>query len=438
MGFLMVSVYRRDTASSPEGGDGRTGVSPLRTGGCRRKGRKQMDYPPSIYRRFWTQPLRVLCELRGKQVLPILLSAAIVLSCGGKKFRLLREPDHLRHNWLQFRRTPQGVGHAPWGVDPPVYPRWKYKVRSAVASSPLLFGDLVVFGALDGTVHFLDGKTGKRLGEYKVSGSICGTPLLSGGMLVVPASGGKCALTAFDLTTGEVRWRRCPGELSSSPVAAGDRLFLTAHGGTAMALDLRTGEEIWRFETEDPICSSPALSGEALFFGCDDDHLYALSAQTGELLWKTRADASVRAAPAVCGKEIYFGTTAGTFYRVGAEDGKAIWTFPAEGGIYAAPVCGEDRIYFGSDDRHLYALNLKSGDLVWKFKTQGVIKSTPALTDRTIYFGSTDRYFYALDARSGELKEKHRVKGPIQAPSAVGPSAVYIGSIGGLLYAFGP
>jgi eukaryotic-like serine/threonine-protein kinase len=41
------------------------------------------------------------------------------------------------------------------------------------------------------------------------------------------------------------------------------------------ALDIKTGQQKWKFETEDQVFSSPVISGGMVYFGSNDGHLYA-------------------------------------------------------------------------------------------------------------------------------------------------------------------
>lgn len=58
--------------------------------------------------------------------------------------------------------------------------------------------------------------------------------------------------------------------------------------GAVLALDPRSGEEVWRFETTD-VSSSGILTTatDLLFTGNREGYFYALDARTGELLWRT-------------------------------------------------------------------------------------------------------------------------------------------------------
>ena len=46
--------------------------------------------------------------------------------------------------------------------------------------------------------------------------------------------------------------------------------------GYLFAVDLLSGQELWKFKTDDWVMSSPVVSNGMVFFGSDDGHLYAL------------------------------------------------------------------------------------------------------------------------------------------------------------------
>ena len=66
---------------------------------------------------------------------------------------------------------------------------------------------------------------------------------------------------ALDAETGKERWTYAAGSrIDSSPVIAGDRVFLATTGGEVLALDLATGERVWSFESGSSFTASPAVA----------------------------------------------------------------------------------------------------------------------------------------------------------------------------------
>ena len=64
--------------------------------------------------------------------------------------------------------------------------------------------------------------------------------------------------------------------MKSSPVVASGVVYIGSYGKHLYAVDAESGEEIWRFETEDRVFSSPAVHEKVVYVGGNDGHLYAI------------------------------------------------------------------------------------------------------------------------------------------------------------------
>jgi len=147
-----------------------------------------------------------------------------------------------------------------------------------------------------------------------------------------------------------------PGGQESSPVVVDGVLYYTGPFGLLVAVDARTGVELWRHQHnnhEVPTCCGPknrgvAVYGDKVYMATLDDHLLALDRATGKLIWDaTTANYelgySMTSAPLAIDGKILIGGAGGEFPIRGfmdaydAETGKRIWRFwtvpsPEEGG----------------------------------------------------------------------------------------------------------
>ena len=70
------------------------------------------------------------------------------------------------------------------------------------------------------------------------------------------------------------------------------------HLGQLQALDIRSGEPLWRHRTVSPINTAALTTGGGLVFAGDwDRHVYAYDATDGEILWQTRLATSAQGFP---------------------------------------------------------------------------------------------------------------------------------------------
>jgi alcohol dehydrogenase (cytochrome c) len=151
-----------------------------------------------------------------------------------------------------------------------------------------------------------------------------------------------------------------PGDnmLEATPLVV-DGVMYTTQPGVVVALDARTGREIWRYtrrqkqknpEEINPFNRGVAILGHRLFFVTLDAALVALDARTGRELWETQvADTmlgySLTSAPLVLKDKVLVGITGGEFGARGfldaydAAQGMRVWRW------WAVPGPGE----FGND-----------------------------------------------------------------------------------------
>jgi PQQ-dependent dehydrogenase (methanol/ethanol family) len=112
-------------------------------------------------------------------------------------------------------------------------------------------------------------------------------------------------VVAVDPSINKVRWKqRMPYSLAhgnGTLTTAGDLLFIGQPDGNLLALDARSGHEVWRFQTGAAISSSPIsyeIDGEqyiAVYAG-GTDIPYGSSAPRGDFLWAFKIDGNVEPA----------------------------------------------------------------------------------------------------------------------------------------------
>ncbi|MBU1677136.1 PQQ-binding-like beta-propeller repeat protein, partial [bacterium] len=112
-------------------------------------------------------------------------------------------------------------------------------------------------------------------------------PGLSSQVIVVAGSDG--AIKGVDAHSGDEIWSHSVGDnlldmgyggiggrnTLAAPAMTDSIVYIGAIDGYLYALDLFSGEEIWKWYLGAPVASSAALSGNMLFVGCCDGHLYA-------------------------------------------------------------------------------------------------------------------------------------------------------------------
>jgi hypothetical protein len=157
--------------------------------------------------------------------------------------------------------------------------------RKALISSPTLDGDRLYIGSRDGFLYALDKRTGAQIWkrDYAVSWVIS-TPAIKDDILVVGTSDGRY-IHALHTTDGSEIWRRMThGPVwASAAIARNNALVIPGNDGVVYALELRTGDELWRYRVGMQIFSSVTPVGNALYVGSDDGTLHALTTVHADL-----------------------------------------------------------------------------------------------------------------------------------------------------------
>ena len=202
-------------------------------------------------------------------------------------------------------------------------------------SSPVLSGDKVYFGSSDERVYALDAASGKLAWSFKTGGVIHSSPALANGMLLVGAWDG--VLYALDADTGVERWRFKTGTeqqqsimlgIQSSPSVDRDTVYIGSRDGYLYALDLATGSRKWRYDAQGSwIVATPAVDAGALYAGTSDTGLLvALDKRTGREIYRHDTKVWTYASPLLAGDTLWTANMKGELTALQAATGQLRWT----------------------------------------------------------------------------------------------------------------
>ncbi|MHA6265896.1 PQQ-dependent methanol/ethanol family dehydrogenase [uncultured Aliiroseovarius sp.] len=125
-------------------------------------------------------------------------------------------------------------------------------------------------------------------------------------------------------------------------------MYVTGSYSRLYAIDIETGEEIWQYDARlpegilpccDVINRGGAIYGDKIFFGTLDARIVALDLKTGDVVWKDKiadykAGYSYTSAPLIVNGLVVTGNSGGEFGIIGevqardAETGDLVWTRP--------------------------------------------------------------------------------------------------------------
>lgn len=189
--------------------------------------------------------------------------------------------------------------------------RWAFEAGGHLTAGPTLYRGLLFIASENGWMYALDPPTGQL--RYKVeTGPIHAHLPAADGVLILPTWAGE--VHGFDPLRREVLWTYdVEGELWGSPAVGHGRVYVGGWSGVLYALDLRTGDEVWRAELG-RLTASLSLAQNHLYAATEDGRLIAFRAATGEVVWQAEGMGPIQAAPFPYRDALYVADLSGTLY----------------------------------------------------------------------------------------------------------------------------
>lgn len=253
-------------------------------------------------------------------------------------------------------------------------------------------------------------------------------PVIAGGMVFASASdlgdGHSGGVVAFDLATGQTRWRvATTAPVRGSPAITNGTVAVGQLDGTVLGLDMQTGEQRWRYELgaglpaeAASLFAAPAADAGDFLIG-NQRHLVAIASDVGAALWSATPVPNGSYSQSLAAVAIGDGVAVGVFHRelggVAAWDratGQEMWRQKGTlaTAINATPVIGGDTVYIVNGMTEVHALELLTGNVRWmtKLDPQGfdwgnATIGTPALAHDILVVPTLYRDTVALDAHTG-------------------------------------
>ncbi|MDA0269657.1 MAG: PQQ-binding-like beta-propeller repeat protein [Chloroflexi bacterium] len=195
------------------------------------------------------------------------------------------------------------VRRIDWNSGSPVQ-AWETRLDSRVVATPVLDGETLLVPTEDGRVERLNTVTGARAEAIRTGERrIWGSPVLAAGVLYV-SDLDSGATVALDPRSGAEIWHQSAvGASAADLVVSGGMLYLASFDRAIHALDLGSaGAERWQFKGDGWFMAPPIVVNDVIYAATMRGTVYALDRETGAEQWKhTVTDAEFRASPVIVG-----------------------------------------------------------------------------------------------------------------------------------------
>jgi len=351
--------------------------------------------------------------------------------------------------------APVAVPASSAGLSRPII-RWRFQTEGPVRGAAVVSGDRVYFGSSDGRLYAVEKADGSLAWSFDTGGAIAGAPAVAGSLVVVAGRGER--VHAVDAATGAPRWSFAmkpdvPAQnawdyFTASPVVDGDRVLVGSGDGHLYALQVETGDLVWKLRTRDSIRAAPLVAGDVVYQPSGDDYVYALSRADGSSLWKyategttlerglgfMRSDIFTR--PSLRDGLLVFGSRDSNVYAVDVTKREKRWSFSYGSTWAMSTAVDADTVYVGwSTNNMVCALDLATGAKKWERQVGAHTYTTALLLGNDVLWGSADGRVYSFDKGSGELNWSYEVGSEVYSSIVHSDGTLYFGADDGRLYA---
>lgn len=344
------------------------------------------------------------------------------------------------NQWPFFRGNPNSTGVSDSSLPEAPELLWKYEVKGGAFSSTAAIDEGVVFlGDLDGELYAFDLNTGdlkwKKETEtgFKAPLGVRGDKIYAGDYDGI--------FHCFSKKDGSEIWKHdAQAEIDSSPNFYKDLVLFGSQIGTLYALDADKGTFAWKYEIQDQIQCSPTIVENRCFLaGCDQIfHVFDLD-KKGEKIGGVKIDAPSGNTPAVKGDYAYFGSMGGVVYCVDWRKVEVKWTFrdPENSEGYMGSPAVDKYVFIAGKNKILTALDPVTGKEKWQFAGKSKSESSPVVVGNRLFAPFYDGRLYALDVESGQVKWQYETGARMTGSPAVADGKLVIANEGGTVYCFG-
>jgi outer membrane protein assembly factor BamB len=366
--------------------------------------------------------------------------------------------------WPLARGSRAATGRSDAVLALPLAEAWHREfAKTAFGAVPVIAGDTIYVGDLDGTFHALslaDGTT-----QWSFTAVAAGFPSaaavsLDPALPLVVVGDDTGVVRAFDRTTGKLAWEyETDGEISGGPTilpaAGGGRVLVGSQDASLSCLELADGKPVWKHSIADQIRCGPTVArtdaGDRVFIAGCDGKLHVIDAATGDELAAVAIDGPTGTTPAARGERVFFGTEGGAFFAIDFLAAATTWrTQPAAAGqaYRSSAAIADGLVIVGSRGRAVEAFAATDGTRAWRRPMRGRVDASPVVVDvagderagparRTaVIVADAAGKIMALDAATGDPLWEFDAGGGFGAGAAVADSRVVIASDDGTVWCF--
>lgn len=298
---------------------------------------------------------------------------------------------------------------------------WSYTAKTYIASHAAYKDGVIIFEAGD-QLHGLNAKSGELIWTYKSTDKVPTPGFVTGYHHSSPVVEGTTAyfgdewgnMNGVDVSTGKLVFQyhvpftyttATDYNIRSTPIIKDSIIYFGDYEANIYAISLRDKSEKWIHKMETPrwdgsVVSEMAIDNNRIYCGRYTNSFTPLDLKTGEQLWKfTDMDTFLPSTPVFYKDNVIMGTTISSnhIYALKKATGEKSWELKVKGIFFVKPIIIEDSILvmnstdpFSDKWGILYFIDLNRGKIINEVHLQNSTESSPALFKDMILIGKND------------------------------------------------
>ena len=200
-------------------------------------------------------------------------------------------------------------------------PAWQYCIEAPLRCWPTVVERKILLAGCDQRFHAVDIATGKETAGLDIDAQTGSTPAVMNGNVYFGTEQGT--FYSIDAKTMKINWQYHDpkhGQPIRTSAAVDRRCLIFANQGKQVtALHPADKRLLWTFAVRSRVESSPVIAGDLVFLPTKRGRLYAVDITTGKEQGQYQAGGSFLASPAVAQGKMILGNEDGTLYCFGGE-----------------------------------------------------------------------------------------------------------------------
>ena len=355
---------------------------------------------------------------------------------------LLLLPGTAAGDWPEFRGGQGLPGITGETIPARVDMLWTFQTEDEIKSSPVVKGNRIVFGSTDQHVYCLD-TDGNLLWKFRAGNAMEGPALIHDGIVYIGDLHGN--LFAIDLESGREIWKyETDNQIMAAPNwwSDGSKTYILvgAYDYYLHCVDAATGRGVWKYEAQNYLHAAVAVEGNMAIFGGCDGLLHVVDIRTGKAASAIEIASYVAGSAGLDNGRAYIGDYDGMFSCVDYRSGEIKWQFESRDRqlpFIGSPSITGNRVIIGSRDRFIYCLDKASGQPVWQRNTGHRVDASPLADRRNVLVANMRGDLMLLSQQNGDIVWTYELGSPVIGNPAVSGGKIFIGTQDGAIYCLG-